>query len=106
MVETTTLVAVAPLALLVPPLLLWACWSLLAYSWLQPSFWALSSTRKIGGRLTNLEQSPVCIRGFSHRDRVMNFFKNKSAEPVKYEKVSNLALNDICTGWMVCKCVI
>ena len=54
MVETTTLVAVAPLALLVPPLLLWACWSLLAYSWLQPSFWALSSTRKIGGRLRNL----------------------------------------------------
>ena len=25
----------------------------------------------------------------------MNFFKNKSAEPVKYERVSNLALNNI-----------
>ena len=26
---------------------------------------------------------------------MVNFFKNKSAEPVKYERVSNLALNNI-----------
>ena len=31
---------------------------------------------------------------------MVNFFKNKSAEPVKYERVSNLALNNlVLVGW-------